>query len=83
MPTKKPDKKTQPKAYRAWVRGKLLHWDPADDHCEEGVYTPRVDGILWEPPHRVAGTEDTGREVHSNDIRFSADASQLRARRQS
>jgi hypothetical protein len=71
MPAK-PDKKTQPKAYRAWVRGKLLHWDPADDRGTPEVYIPRRDGLLW---------EDTGREVHPNDIRFSADAAQLRARR--
>lgn len=28
----KPDKKTRPKAYAAWVKRQVKFWHPADDH---------------------------------------------------
>jgi hypothetical protein len=41
----KPDKKTNPKAYAAWVRRQLAKWDPADDRGDAVVYVPRFDGV--------------------------------------
>lgn len=41
----KPDKKTNPKAYKAWVRAQLTNWDPADDRGGPTVYVPRFDGV--------------------------------------
>lgn len=41
----KPDKKTHPKAYKAWVRAQLVNWDPADDRGGPTVYVPRFNGV--------------------------------------
>ena len=41
----KPDKKTKPKAYRAWVRAMLKRWDPADDKGDLVTYVPRHNGV--------------------------------------
>lgn len=41
----KPDKKTNPRAYKAWVRAQLKDWDPADDRGGPNVYVPRLNGI--------------------------------------
>lgn len=41
----KPDKKTHPKAYKAWVKAQLANWDPADDRGGPHVYVPRFNGI--------------------------------------
>ncbi len=45
MPIPKPDKKTHPRAYKAWVRAQLKDWDPADDRGGPDVYHPRNDGV--------------------------------------
>jgi len=74
MPTTKPDKKTQPKAYKAWVRGKLIKWDPADDHGAPDVYAPRVDGILWDPKDA-----ESRREARPDQVAFSEEAPKLEA----
>jgi hypothetical protein len=44
-PVMKPDKKTQPRAYAAWVRRQVSTWDPADDRGGPTVYVPRFNGI--------------------------------------
>lgn len=41
----KPDKLTQPRAYKAWVRKQVAAWDPADDRGGPTVYVPRFNGI--------------------------------------
>jgi hypothetical protein len=55
MPTKKPDKKTRPKAYAKWVAAQLQTWDPADDRGGPDVYVPRLDGVRAAD---VEGSED-------------------------
>ncbi len=74
MPTTKPDKYAQPKAYKAWVRGKLIRWDPADDHGAADVYEPRTDGILWDP-----NDADRRKEVKASHVAFSEEAPKLEA----
>jgi hypothetical protein len=41
----KPDKKTQPRAYKAWVRKQCANWDPADDRGGPEMYVPRFNGV--------------------------------------
>lgn len=41
----KPDKKTRPNAYRAWVLRQLEDWDPADDKGSPTAYVPRNNGV--------------------------------------
>lgn len=45
---KKPNKKTHPKAYKAWVERQLEDWDPADDRGGPDAYVPRHDGVKAE-----------------------------------
>ncbi len=57
----KPDKKTHPKAYKAWVRAQLANWDPADDRGGPTVYVPRFNGV------RSADIESTEEDHASKD----------------
>ncbi len=56
----KPDKKTHPKAYKAWVRAQLANWDPADDRGGPTVYVPRFNGV------RAADIEDFANEKEAH-----------------
>jgi hypothetical protein len=53
----KPDKKTHPKAYKAWVRKQCATWDPSDDRGGPTVYVPRFNGIRASDVEELAQAE--------------------------